>query len=795
MRRLILNSLFYGVLTLIFTVAVQAQSPAPAQAKIGDFIISSENVDRNLETGESELSGNVQIIYKEQHLSADYVKLNQKTTTALLQGNVIMSNAVYEVGGDNIELNYEKNTAVISNGYVKSNNIYFTGSYIEQVRPNEFIVEDASYTTCENCPPTWSFSSTKINAKIGGYAFLKNSFMRISGVPVFWLPYFIVPLKNERQTGLLSPEFGIISERKTFYSQSLFLALSRSQDMTLNFTNYEVGGLRTTAEYRYMLSENSHGSFTGSHIADPLFASNKRYAKFASLSDIESHYNRWSVTGYNQYSFSSSDRLRLSVNQVSDLQYPKDFFRDFYNYADSGLENRLSYTNNTDNTSLSIDAIYFKHMLSANALTDNSAAVHQLPEISFDSTAKKIGRSPLYYKFDFDYTHFYREQKFDDISTDIVRSQKYVSNGANNPACENGGADGELLSPACNPTHDGIFNEATDQIRTGQRLLAKGTLLTPSFAVGDSINISPEISYNEAHYLFPVGENKYSTKRYLEFDLLSRSKMYKIFESTDFKYKHEFIPELSYRWIPWMQENAHPFFGQTPEGEVPVVSKEIIRDVNLNSENRVQFDYHDRVYDRNLITLTLLNRVIKKNNLTQAYSNLFDFQLKQSYDLYQALYGKNREQPLSALYGNMNLYIDYFTFSNESTYYPYLSATNSSTTVTYLNAQQQYFKLGLISKKTDENKQDDVSLALGFVTSYLNLLTGVILDTSANRSSESRVKKVSMIAQIKPPGSCWAINLYREQKISSDPEYRGTFAFSWDGKPIKVIPPSELSIY
>jgi LPS-assembly protein len=142
----------------------------------------------------------------------------------------------------------------------------------------------------------------------------------------------------------------------------------------------------------------------------------------------------------------------------------------------------------------------------------------------------------------------------------------------------------------------------------------------------------------------------------------------------------------------------------------------------------------------------------------------------------------------------MNLYLNEVTISNQANYYPYLSATNSSTTITYRNTLQQYFKIGYISKRSEEPKQDDVSLALGFVTSYINLLTGVILDTSENRQSDSRIKKVSLITQIKPPGECWAINFYRDQKIGLEAEWKVQFNFSFDGKPTKVIPPEELSI-
>ncbi|MBC7456923.1 MAG: LPS assembly protein LptD, partial [Bdellovibrionaceae bacterium] len=772
MKRATILSFFLqvaAILTLSICASAQTSTtPGKSQdslmpttmAKIGGFLISCENVTRNLETGESELSGNVQIIYKDQHFKADHVTIDQKNKRAVLDGNVVVNNTTVEIGGDHIELDYENNTSKIIKGYVKSNNIFFSGATIEQKDTNKFYVVDADYTTCNNCPATWSFDGSEINAEIGGYAFLKNSFLRISGIPIFWLPYFIVPLKNERQTGFLAPEIGFIRDRKFYFSQSIFVAISRSQDMTFTFKNYDIGGLKKQVEYRYAINNESYGEFNFAHINDSLFSSKLRYTRFMQTDQLEGKFNRWSIRGYNQYKLSPSEKFRVSLNQVSDLEYPQDFFDEFPNYADSGLENRFNYTNNSDNTSLSVNAIYYKHLLSANALSNNAPAVHQLPEFKFDSVIKEIPNTPFFYKFNLTYTNFYRDTDYDNIS--FQGTQGYVSNYANDPRCEN---TESMLGPQCNTMSDGQFSQGTDLIRTGQRLIAKGSLLTKSYSLGDVVNFSPEISYNESHYVFPVGDNRYSTKRFLEFDLLSRSKLFNVYQGDDSKYKHEFIPDISYRWIPWMQENPNQFFGMTDDGDIPVVSKNIISDTDLNNENKVQFDYQDRIYDRNLITLTLLNRVIKKNDATAAYTNIFDIQIKQSYDLYQALYGKNKNQPLSDLASLMNLYMNEVTLSNQSNYYPYLSATNSTTTVTYRNTLHQYCKIGYISKRSEEPKQDDLSLALGFVTTYINVLTGVILDTSANRQSDSRIKKVSMIAQLKPPGECWSINFFRDQKI------------------------------
>jgi LPS-assembly protein len=765
-----------------------AQSPSGSliTSKISGFTITAENLYRDLEKDLVQISGSVQIIYLNQHFSADFVEINLKKKHAYFRGRVNIQTLEYNIGGDDISLDYYANQAIITNGYVQSNNITFKGKLIEQRGPNTFFIADADFTTCTNCPSTWSFRGSQIRAELGGYAFLKNTFLKVSDVPIFWLPYLVLPLKNERQSGFLTPEFGYIRNRGLFFSESFFWAASRSQDLTFTIKNYELGGLKELIEYRYAASEFSGGQLNVAHFNDSVVPS--ELLESGQIKEGE-HFRRWAVQGYAQHEINDVAHARVKINQISDLQYPKDFYEEFKTYAEGGLENRINISAHTNHSLTQLDSIYYKHLLESNPLQSNTSAVHILPELKFDLTTTQVADSPIYFKFNAQYDAFYRKRKWDDIS--ISSDQKYVTNVANNPACDHNSATG------CSPVYDDVFNQGNDFLRTGQRVFYKASFLTQTYTPVDFLNVSPEVSYNEAHYFFPEGDDRYNVRKYTQLDINSRSRLYRVYQSEnpDLKYKHELIPELSYTYIPFVEQKAHSFFGNISNGEYAFSSKNNLADSDLNTPYGVQYDYHDRIYDRHLVTLTFLNRVIRKRNSDNSYGNILDFRLAQSYDLYQInnQYSKSN-QPLSDLSGTLNLYLDEFTLENQFSYYPYLSATNSTTALSYLNSQQQYFKIGYNSNRAEGPRVDDVILALGFVTKYLNVLSGFVVDTSADRDSESRLKKFSLITQLKPPGECWGINFYREQQVGLEAEWRVRFDFSFDGKPPKIIPPDELKI-
>lgn len=773
-------------------VSPTTQTAPPAitttSAKIKGFVISSDELERDNENESILLKGNVKVVYKTQYFEADTIILNLKKKQAHLIGNVKVQTLSHQIGGQEIVLDYEANQGIIYYGYVQSNNIRFQGDLIEQQNSNEFFVDKADYTTCSNCPATWSFQGTKIKAELGGYAYIKNTFLRVGGVPILWLPYLVVPLKSDRQSGLLTPEIGYIRNRRLVFTQSLFWAISRSQDATFTFKNYELGGLKPMAEHRYMASPTTYGTTKTAFFNDKVFTSETRYNTYRQSTEQESHFSRWALNSSHVYGPNKNEKYRAQAMLVSDLQYPKDFYDEFTSYSDSALENKINYTRSFEHSLVTAEASYYRNLLQADPLSVNNYAVHRLPEVHFDSTLQQLSDLPLYLTVNTNFTKFYRNKNYDDISD--TGSQKYVSNTNNDPRCENTG------TANCLPVEDGNFNEGTDILRTGNRLIFKATLNTETYNFNNFINLAPKISYNETDYYFQEGDKRSASRRYLQFELNTRTKFHNIYDSntgkTGEKLKNEIIPEVRYSYIPWNQQDQHPFFGTTSLAEAPYSSRSIISDVDVNTPGGVLYDYNDRVYDRHIVSFSLLNRLVRKRLKDNSYKTILNFNLTQSYDLYQA--EKGVDQPLSDLAGTLSVDLDQIQSYTQFNYYPYLSATNTSTSLSYLNTNQQYFKIGLTSVRTQEPVQDDVSFAIGFVSNFVNVLTGVIFDASPNRDSSSRLKKYSLIMQLKPPGECWAVNFYRDQKVGLEAEWKIKFDFSFDGKPTKVIPPAELNI-
>lgn len=770
---------------------------AQTSARLQDILLNADSSIRDSENQTMELEGNVQIVFKNQHIKADKAKVNFLTRQAELTGNVEIATPKATIAGSAASLDYENNTGIIYNGYVQSGPVVFSGAILQKAGEDEYYISDAEYTACTNCPATWGFSGSHIRAELGGYAYIKNPFLKIYSVPVIWLPYLIVPLKSDRQTGLLPPRIENSSAGGWALSESFFWALSRNTDATFTFTNYEKRGLKGLAEYRYVFGEHSYGNFNSGFIVDRVFKNEPRVTQFETPGRKGQDLSRWFVRYDHYYEMPGDFIQRAQINAASDLQYPKDFPEETLNHGDAAMDNRVSLTKNDFDRHLSLDTSYYVNLLQSNALASNNNAVHRLPEIRYTQTSRKLGNSSLLYSYNLDYVNFTRSgPSFDNLEYSADRSYRYMKNTCTgNPIYDK--------DPACRLLLDGTFDPDTDLLRTGQRLDATGTLYR-SFTLGGYMDLLPSLSYRETHYQFNAGEDPYNVRRYARASLSAKTTLSQVYGAEDSnpranKYKHDFQPEIIATTIPWLYHPRHDFFGHASEMDGTFYTSDNLSDTDTGSPYGIQFDYTDRVYDRGLVTFVLNNKLIQKKwvgDLPQ-YLQIASFKIFQSYDTYQAGLRNRTRDPWSDVTAILDVRLSQFQTYTVLTYMPDLKVTNISSRVRLNNDFGQFFQVQL-TKTFKRHEQDinrtrveDYTFGAGFTSGYLNLMGKFVYDANwANR--QKNIKSWAYVAQIKPPGECWVINLTQFLPTGGDTKTFVNFEYSFGGEPKPALPPETL---
>ncbi len=813
------------LVTALFTTPAWAQS----QAKLQGVVINAKELFRDSVKGIVQLDGDVQVVFQNQHLSCDHALVHLNTKEVEATGHVVFVTPTATIHGDKVVMNYEKNVGTIYEGYVVSGQVVFEGDVIHKTGEKEYVAVGGKYTTCTTCPPGWSFSGSQIKATLGGYAHINNTLLRFGNVPVFWLPYLVVPLKSTRQTGLLTPELEFSTVSGLTVSQPLFWAMSRSQDSTWTLKNYEYRGAKGLLNYRYRLSELSGGEFNGALLNDRVFKTDPRLDDYRPQSEKGRDFLRWFYRYEHYYLLPEGFVQRASINRASDLQYPMDFERETLNKGQPAMENRISLTRNQDFFHWSVDTSYYQNMLQSNPLAGNRDSVHRLPEIRLATTEQRIADSDFLYNLDVDYTNFVRSgPAYDNLAfadpASPYAGQKHVTNcDPADPTCKTQAYFDN--TPGLSPFYDGKF-DSTDAIRAGQRLDMTPSISRP-FSLGRYLEVMPRLSYRETQYQFPIDRVYTSdgptslpgvTRRYVRGDISFRTTGSSVFgnkdEVTATRYKHEIQPEIAYTNIPWLSLPEHPFFGGANSSEVPFFRRNTVSDADIDSPYGLQFDGRDRIYNRNLVTFILNNKLTRKRWTAgePIYKQILLFRASQSYDAQLASRGSTRPWSPTELLFDLRLEnvtslmkVLYYGYQNTATYESDGVINSDAGSFVGLN----YYK-GYEFKDEDlnlERKTETIAPRFGFNTKYLTWYTSFKYDLNPaplNRDTP-REKKSSTFKGwqnlffIRPPGNCWTIALSHETKYTTgiqdgieeektEDVYGINFEFVFDG-----VKPTSLS--
>ncbi|MCB0394407.1 MAG: LPS-assembly protein LptD, partial [Bdellovibrionales bacterium] len=535
------------------------------------------------------LRGNVRAVIRGHSLTCDQAVIYFDENKVVARGNIVLITDDAYMEGDEIVLNYGDNTGIIRNGLVRSGDVTIEGEMVSKTSEKNYEIVNGYYTPCKTCPPAWSLSGSKVDAEMGGFAYIKNSVLRIADFPVFWLPYMVVPLMNKRQTGFLFPRFDFSGKSGFTVSEDFFWAMSENTDSTWTFKNYERRGPKGLLNYRYLLTESSGGELDLSYMKDRYAATEERNI-YKSRAQDEGPLSRYMYKYKHHFELPEGYIHDVDINVVSDTLYPKDFPEEMAGHGTPALENRMSLTKNTDTQHTSVDVTVFQSLMEDNAIHDNTNAVHRFPEIQHTIVPQRLGSTFIFPDLDVTYSNFSRKgSSFDDASN----------------------KEGDE------------YTEGEDTIRTGQRFIVRPRISTP-FDIAKKFELTPSVAFQESLYQFDVGDNPSTERQFVKTEVDLRTRFSAIFGDDNLegtRYRHEVQPVIRYTTVPWVYEDRHTFFESDDEIKFYQQSQPII------DGDPIQFDYDDRLINRNIITFELINNIIRRewNGRSGEYNRIVQF--------------------------------------------------------------------------------------------------------------------------------------------------------------------------
>jgi LPS-assembly protein len=377
------------ILSFFLVTGLQAALPcrvlSEALPKNIPVTVTADKLDYDRANDVYSAVGHVKIEQQGVRLEANKVVMDNKTGVALAEGDVVLQDQGDVTRAAKMQINLNTRAGVIYQGdiFMKKDNFHVKGAVIERRSENVYHVEKGVMTTCDDAQ--WYVKANELNIDMDRYATGEGVSFNVQGVPVFYTPYFLFPVK--RQSGFLIPEVGHSSKDGFDIGTSFFWAISDNKDMTLYSDYRERIGHGTGMEYRYSNSSESSGQL---------------YAKYWDM--YHTSESRWEVRLQHQEEFAEDLSGRLDINLVSDEHYYFDLDKQLEMQSKPYLDSNAFYVERWNTASL-----YLLTQYSTDLTTSNEKTVQKLPELRYTIYEERLA-GPLYLNFEGSAVNFTREQ-------------------------------------------------------------------------------------------------------------------------------------------------------------------------------------------------------------------------------------------------------------------------------------------------------------------------------------------------------------------------------------------------
>ena len=260
-------------------------------------------------------------------IKGDWVRFDPMSQIVNIKGNVSLDSEDEKITAESAVFDLDDHTGTLSKAtlYFPKRELLLAGETVEKTGELVYHLVNGWASKCgpqgDSSPP-WSFGWQEANINYGGFVYFKHITFRVKDVPLLYSPLFAFSSNKKRKTGLLRPEISQSSRDGVGVLQPLFLDLSPSSDLTFHGGYLSERGLQAGAELRYVLSNDSKGTFAVNYLHDDLDDSQDDFKNDGLIRTTE---NRYWLRGKVNHKLGHEILAKLDLDLVSDQDYLQEF--------------------------------------------------------------------------------------------------------------------------------------------------------------------------------------------------------------------------------------------------------------------------------------------------------------------------------------------------------------------------------------------------------------------------------------------------------------------------------------
>ena len=216
--------------------------------------------------------GAVLVEFSDTRLKTDFLRYDQTAEVVETDQPIEITRGVQWLKGSGAQFNLGRATGRIydADGFTDEE-LFIKAKVLIKTGPDTYVVEDGLLTSCSDIIPKWSVQVSRAKIHLDHRVTVKNPILKARKVPFFYLPYMMFPTgKKERSSGFLIPSTGNSSRKGRSVTQSFYLVLGQSADVTFREDYFSKRGFGHGFTVRARPNAYSHLFLDGYTIDDRL---------------------------------------------------------------------------------------------------------------------------------------------------------------------------------------------------------------------------------------------------------------------------------------------------------------------------------------------------------------------------------------------------------------------------------------------------------------------------------------------------------------------------------------------
>lgn len=611
------RAIFLAAIVLFLVGGLARVAPAQGRARMEDpFEITADRISYEAERELYVAEGNVHVLQAGRSLVARWVAYSKKTGIGVADGDVELVDGADRLLSAFMVFDVQTLRGTLYQVAFDSGSDGFRLRAKEMVRTgrNTFTVHDSVFSTCR-CEPgeklPWQIETDRADVELGGYGQLKNSTFDVLGVPVLWIPWMLIPIKSERESGLLLPQFQFGGRGGASFGLPVFLAPLPQLNVTATPRYFVNRGYKQDVELEYVFGEQSGGR---------LFVAGLKDATKQARSSFNP--SRWGLLWEHDQFLPARLRWQTDLKLASDNLYSDDF-REMQRFK------TFRFNESTTNVARSFgDTGGFGTMFAARYADDlqgpsfndrDEYLLQRFAEVRSD-VQPGVAQGPLGIEARVDSELIYfsgLRTPESELSGDPVPGPDLDPNPPDTdpgpiPAALRLRNNGHFYDLGVNGRYDdtpGVDGEGDGIYQPGEPLDERGTriVLHPRFArptrVGRLFEFTPEVGFSQS--LYQTNSQHFADRGLVTARTELRTRLARDFATGPGRSVHHVIePRLGWAWLSedvgGRRQEHNPLF--VPQGQV---AQSRFRALSLENVTR---DPSDRIRDANQIVLGMTQR-------------------------------------------------------------------------------------------------------------------------------------------------------------------------------------------